>query len=274
MSEPDEPGTQDAPGVVRTTRRSSTLGALRAAMADILAQSDTGRNTLAGSCAGVPEHSGRAGAGSEPETADADTIRPAKAGPWNADGSDVRPGQRRQKGARQKGARQKGARQTNGNRSNTTHQEIASLNVQTPEDPVRLVRAQAMSALARREYARVELRRRLLQKCADVEVVDTVLHELQERGLQCDHRFAASFLRYRAGKGYGPIRIRQELAQRGAGVEVVEQAFQGCGIDWRERAEEVRQRKFRGPLPETFQERARQFRFLSYRGFDVSDLGC
>ncbi len=135
------------------------------------------------------------------------------------------------------------------------------------EDPRRDLRNQAVKALSRRDYACEELRRRLLQRCADAALVDAVLQQLAGEGLLNDLRFAESFLRHRAGQGYGPVRIRQELAQRGTDSDAVDRAFLACGIDWHQRAEQVRVKKFGAESPQEYRERAKQAQFLTYRGF-------
>ena len=146
------------------------------------------------------------------------------------------------------------------------------------------IRLQAMNLLARREHLRAELKRKLCQRCgaeasADVE---RVLDELAEENLQSDQRFAESYIRSRSGKGYGPDRIRQELQQKGLPAVLLEEAMEAQDVDWAQLARGVREKKFGAPVPDGFPERARQMRFLAYRGFGGSladkafadDEGC
>jgi regulatory protein len=124
-----------------------------------------------------------------------------------------------------------------------------------------------MDLLARREHGRVELTRKLRQRGATPELIEAALDRLTEEGLLCESRYLESFVSYRARSGYGPLRIREELGQRGLQRSDIEQALKESGINWREKLEECWQRKFAGQLPGDLRERGQQVRFLSYRGF-------
>jgi len=131
------------------------------------------------------------------------------------------------------------------------------------------VRRSAMDLLARREHGRVELTRKLRQRGASPEMIDTELDRLTEEGLLSESRYLESFIRYRANSGYGPVRIREELGQRGLPRADIEQALRECGFDWGARLREVWDRKFAGQLPIEPKERAQQTRFLAYRGYPM-----
>jgi len=135
------------------------------------------------------------------------------------------------------------------------------------------VRRAAMDLLARREHGRVELTRKLRQRGAAVELIDTALERLAQEGLLSEARYLESFVGYRARAGYGPLRIREELIQRGLSRADVEQALRDSGIDWREQLEQTWRRKFAGQLPGDARERAQQGRFLSYRGYPLDLIG-
>lgn len=128
------------------------------------------------------------------------------------------------------------------------------------------VRRAAMDLLARREHGRAELGRKLRQRGAEAELIDSALERLSEEGLLSDERFLESFIRSRANAGYGPLRIRDELNQRGLPRAAVERALAESPIDWAENLRELWQRRFAG-LPGDARERAKQGRFLLYRGF-------
>lgn len=138
------------------------------------------------------------------------------------------------------------------------------------ESERRKLRLKAMNLLARREYSATELQRKL----GDSDLVPAVIARLQEDGLQSDQRFAESFLRSSLMKGRGPIRIRQEMRQKGLADSEINTAIQNAGPDWLAIASELYERKFPAP-PEDQKERARRARFLAQRGFPfdiVNDL--
>ncbi|AGA87375.1 recombination regulator RecX [Stutzerimonas stutzeri] len=130
------------------------------------------------------------------------------------------------------------------------------------------VRRVAMDLLARREHGRVELARKLRQRGAPPDLIEQALDRLCEQGLLSESRYLESFVRSRANAGYGPLRIREELSQRGLPRADVEQALRDSGFDWSEQLHELWQRKF-GQLPADARERAKQGRFLSYRGYPL-----
>jgi regulatory protein len=135
------------------------------------------------------------------------------------------------------------------------------------------VRRAAMDLLARREHGRVELMRKLRQRGAPAELIEAALERLAEEGLLSEARYLESFVGYRARAGYGPLRIREELTQRGLARADVEQALRDSGIDWAEQLQDTWQRKFSGTLPADARERAQQGRFLSYRGYPLELIG-
>jgi regulatory protein len=129
------------------------------------------------------------------------------------------------------------------------------------------IRKKAMDLLMRREHAVAELQKKLNAKDYDADIVAEVVEQLTNEGLVSDARFTEAFVRYRANNGYGPRRIQSELRQRG-----VDEKMQAAHLDvgapqWFEQVAQVRTKRFGEALPEDFKERARQARFLQYRGF-------
>ena len=132
--------------------------------------------------------------------------------------------------------------------------------------PQREVRRAGMDLLARREHSAQELRRKLLARGFHESEVEAALAGLERDGLLSDRRFAESFVASRARRGPGPVRIRAELSQRGVDDALAGEALAGARVDWDDLAREVRRKRFTAP-PRSFPERARQARFLEYRGF-------
>ena len=140
-------------------------------------------------------------------------------------------------------------------------------------DTLVAVRRTAMDLLARREHGRVELTRKLRQRGAPEELIDTALDRLTEEGLLSESRYLESFVSYRARSGYGPLRIREELGQRGLQRADIELALRESGINWQAQLEDVWRRKFSGQLPVDARERAKQGRFLACRGYSMEMIG-
>ena len=130
-----------------------------------------------------------------------------------------------------------------------------------------LLRRRAMDLLARREHSRRELRDKLLARLEETGALDEVLDRLEQDGLLSDQRFAEAFVRSRINRGQGPVRLRQELMQRGVSETLIHQAIESEGADWFALAQEVALRRFGPDTASDRRELARRLRFLQYRGF-------
>jgi len=127
-----------------------------------------------------------------------------------------------------------------------------------------------MDLLARREHSRRELSNKLAARAFDPDVISAVLDELEREGLLSSGRFAESFVAARVARGQGPVRIARELAERG--VESPDDWLDDARYDWNRLARDVRRKKFGASPPAAFGEKARQARFLEYRGFSQDQI--
>jgi len=149
----------------------------------------------------------------------------------------------------------------------------------TPPDPLRepearpeaAARAAAVALLARRDYASGELRARLIDKGHEVPIVETLVADFVTKRLIDDARYAERYVAYKAARGQGPVRIRQDLKALGLPGELIAAALD-AGPDFRRLAAAARARKFGARPPASYQDKARQARFLQYRGFSADDI--
>lgn len=130
----------------------------------------------------------------------------------------------------------------------------------------------AVDLLARREHSTLELKRKLQQKGAPKDLIDTLLNGLEQSGYLSDERFAEGYVRYRSQAGFGPIRIRAELQQRGISSHLIDQFLSQSTEFWGKQLESLWQRRFHGKLPRNQQEYGRQVRFLLQRGFAAGQV--
>ena len=134
------------------------------------------------------------------------------------------------------------------------------------------VRKKAMDLLMRREHAVAELQKKLNARDYDADIVAEAVEQLSNEGLVSDERFTEAFVRYRRNNGYGPRRIQSELRERGVS-EKIQAAYLDVGdSQWFEQAAQVQNKRFGDVLPIDFKERARQARFLQYRGFTSDQI--
>ena len=125
----------------------------------------------------------------------------------------------------------------------------------------------ALGLLVRREQSRRDLKRKLAARGIDAEHAEAAVERLAGQGYQDDARFAASFARDRVGAGYGPVRIRQELAAHGLGDDACADALAACEVDWAERALHAA-RRFTATDVADPAKRRKAFDFLLRRGFE------
>lgn len=81
-----------------------------------------------------------------------------------------------------------------------------------------------------------------------------------------DSRLIEKEIKKQLAKRHGPSRIKQELRQKGLELLAIEQALEDLDVDWFELAEELRIKKFGDELPTDPKEKAKQIRYLQYRG--------
>ncbi|MDX1754766.1 MAG: regulatory protein RecX [Marinobacter sp.] len=140
-------------------------------------------------------------------------------------------------------------------------------NASKQDDPELQIRTVALRLLARREHSRLELATKLRQRRLPSGLIEAVLDEFEGEGWLSDERYADVYARQRMDAGYGPVRIRSELQQRG--IRFLPESLTAVeNADWAERAVRLRERRFGlQALGQDWKEKARQARFLTQRGF-------
>ena len=133
-----------------------------------------------------------------------------------------------------------------------------------PTTPLSL-RGRALRLLSGREYARLELERKLKPFEEAPGSLAGVLDDLQARGFISEQRVVESLLNRRAAK-LGAARVKQELLALGVDAQHIAQAVAGLRETELARARKVWQKKFAAPAADA-KARAQQARFMAARGF-------
>ena len=127
----------------------------------------------------------------------------------------------------------------------------------------------AIGLLSRREHSQFELRRKLKNKGFDEEEINVAIEKLQLNNLLSDERFAESYINMRKRRGYGPLRIEQELRQRGINTELADQFLDGSSQEWQSIMQKQYSKKY-GDVPALeFSDRAKRAKYLQSRGFPL-----
>ncbi len=134
------------------------------------------------------------------------------------------------------------------------------------------VKHKALELLARREHSRRELHTKLVRKGYPEVLVERVVAELEAARLLSDERFAESFVRARTERGHGPLRTERELRDKGVDPVLIESVLDSGDPQWLDLVQRIRRKKFGSAVPTDYRERARQARFLQYRGFTYDQI--
>jgi len=126
--------------------------------------------------------------------------------------------------------------------------------------------------LARREHSRREVYNKLLKKGSSKTLAAEVVEQLAGERIISDERFMESLIRVRRTRGYGPLRIQKELQDKGVTAEAIDRWLDVTGREWLEDIKRVQRKKFGSRIPKDYAERARQARFLQYRGFTYDQI--
>ena len=129
-----------------------------------------------------------------------------------------------------------------------------------------------MNLLARREHSRVELSRKLKDKEYTSDEIEAALDRLRDEGLQSDARFCEGYVRYRAHGGFGPLRITQEMQQKGISHDMIARYLAPMKGSWPTLLYAAWEKKFSHTIPEDIKARGKQYRFLLMRGFEARDI--
>lgn len=129
------------------------------------------------------------------------------------------------------------------------------------------IRQTALRLLTRRNHSQQELLQKLRGRGHSTEAILPILQDLLRVGLLNDASFAEHYIHWRRQKGYGPDRIALELKARGITPETIAELLQITDNAWFIEIQRVWRKQFKGAVPTDFKSRAKQMRFLQYRGF-------
>ena len=127
---------------------------------------------------------------------------------------------------------------------------------------------QAMGLLVRREHSKRELRQKLRQRGKEDGEIDAALETLSRQDFQNDERFAMALARSRQAAGYGPVRIRAEMAQHSLATEVISEAIAALPGDWLETAQGLVARRYLRKIQSNPAQSRKAVDFLLRRGFE------
>lgn len=81
-----------------------------------------------------------------------------------------------------------------------------------------------------RERSTLEVMKHLKSKNFTQEDIDETILFLKELHYLDDERYAESLMRYGTTKGWGPVRLKQEMAEKGISSEIIQEIIENCEI--------------------------------------------
>lgn len=140
------------------------------------------------------------------------------------------------------------------------------------EDQENRLRDAAYRMLSRREHSEQELRRKLMRRSVDPQLVDHLLNQLIAEKLLSNTRFTEAFVHSRKQRGSGPVKLRFELAQRGIDQGMIAQYVPGDSSEWLDIARSVERRKFGERACRSYVEWVKRARYLQRKGFTSEQI--
>ncbi|MCH7295723.1 regulatory protein RecX [Acinetobacter higginsii] len=129
------------------------------------------------------------------------------------------------------------------------------------------LRSYAFALLTRRDYSKAELITKLNLYAINPDEVANLVEELAQHNYQSDQRVAELTLASQIRKGKGLQRIKQALKAKQLDAELITEELQE--VDWLDQAYQLKVKKFGEEVTTNPKIKAKQVRFLQYRGFDM-----
>ncbi len=143
-----------------------------------------------------------------------------------------------------------------------TQQALEKLYQETLEAAARLLSYRALSVSA--------LRDKLLARGCQEDAVDYALAYLEAHGFLDDQKYAESTVRSYKRRGYGTLRIRQELRRRGVDEAAASEVLEDATPDW-DAMEALLEKRLHGDLSDR-KEVNKAIAALQRRGFLWEDI--
>lgn len=129
------------------------------------------------------------------------------------------------------------------------------------------LRSYAFALLTRREYSKSELIEKLKFYAIDEQEVLDLVEEFAQANYQSDQRVAETTVSSQVRKGKGLYRVKQVLESKGLSPDLVQEDLKQ--INWLEQAYQLKIKKFGHDIAKDPKQKAKQIRFLQYRGFTM-----
>ncbi|OTG82517.1 RecX family transcriptional regulator [Acinetobacter sp. ANC 4558] len=132
------------------------------------------------------------------------------------------------------------------------------------------LRSYAFAVLTRKEYSKAELIEKLALYAENRQEVLELVDELSNQHYQSDQRVAEIVLSSQKRKGKGPNRIKLALKTKKIDSQLIQEELKET--NWAEQAYQLKVKKFGTNVEKDPKIKAKQIRFLMYRGFEMDTI--
>ena len=132
------------------------------------------------------------------------------------------------------------------------------------------LRSYAFAVLTRKEYSKLDLIEKLTLYAENREEVLELVEELARENYQSDQRVAEMVVRSQIRRGKGPNRIKLALNAKKIDKSLAQSDIQE--IDWYQQAYQLKVKKYGLDVATDPKLKAKQIRFLQYRGFEMDAI--
>ena len=132
------------------------------------------------------------------------------------------------------------------------------------------LRSYAFAVLTRKEYSKADLIEKLALYADSRDEVIQLVEELARENYQSDQRVAEMMFSSQKRKGKGPNRIKLALKNKKINSELIQDELKET--DWVAQAYSLKVKKFGKEVEPDPKLKAKQIRFLQYRGFDLDTI--
>ena len=132
------------------------------------------------------------------------------------------------------------------------------------------LRSYAFAVLTRKEYSKADFIEKLMLYAENKNEVLTLVEELAKENYQSDQRVAEMTMRSQVRQGKGPNRIKLALRAKHLDKALIQEDL--AEVDWYEQAYILKIKKYGTEVSKDPKIKAKQIRFLQYRGFEMDAI--
>jgi len=126
--------------------------------------------------------------------------------------------------------------------------------------------------LGMREHSVKEITDKLLAKTELSDVVYAVVDDLIDNKYLSNERFTESYVRVRMNRGFGPVKIKAELLNKGVSDSLIEEYLDPGAAVWFDNAKSEHVKKYHDEVIVDYRAWTKRARFLQSRGFNMDQI--